>query len=392
MKTIIMAAMIMGLTGMGLASCTGRAEVRQPTGELQEEMHHMNETSREKGAGPGSGPWAFESPEDHGLDAEKIKSTAEKVGKIGGRQGIVFVRDGVIVFEQYWANEYQLADPAHRNVSFSSGKSWGSSMVGVAVTEGLLSVADLAAKYHPPEASGLHPDVTIRHLLTMSSGGTLVRKPSTRIPRKIGDTRPRESRRIDYIRGDKPEKRRSPKGYGTTLLPGTLFHYDGVPADHLADIVAAAAGMSSHAYITAHLLTPLGVENFNYQPEGIDSNGNIRIGGSIELSVRDMARLGQLWLNKGWWEGRQLLDSGYIEAATSPSALNPGYGYLWWLNTTGRIAAAPRSMYFAAGAFGQYAFVLPEQNMVIATMGFSRKSGPAQDPSDIWEVLSEVLP
>lgn len=351
----------------------------------------MDQTGKNSNHGPGSGPWSFGAPEDHGLDTVKIKAAANAMGQISGRQGIVFVRNGVIVCEKYWANEYYLAIPTQRNASFSSGKSWGSAMVGVAVTEGLIRVDELASIYHPPATSGLHPEVTIEHLLTMSSGGTLVRKPSTQLPRKLGDNRPR-GKGINYIRADKPEKRSSPEGYGKTIIPGTLFYYDGVPADHLADIIADASGMTSHTYITKHLLEPMGVEEFAYQPEGIDDNGNIRIGGSIELSVRDMARLGQLWLNKGFWDGRQLIAAKHIEAATSPSEKNPNYGYLWWLNGTGRLPKAPASMYYAGGAFGQYAFVLPEQNMVIATMGLSLESGPSQDANDMWEVLAEVLP
>jgi CubicO group peptidase (beta-lactamase class C family) len=227
-------------------------------------------------------------------------------------------------------------------------------------------------------------------LLTMSSGGTLVRKPSTQLPRKLGENKPRGAG-INYVRADSPQKG-APEGYGATIVPGTMFFYDGVPADHLADIIASASGMSSHTYITQHLLNPLGVEEFAYQPEGIDDNGNIRIGGSIELSVRDMARLGQLWLNKGFWDGKQLISQKYIKDATTPSANNPAYGYLWWLNGTRRVKKAPASMFFAAGAFGQYSFVLPEHNMVIATMGFSLKSGPAQDSNKIWDILASTLP
>lgn len=342
------------------------------------------------GKGPGAGPWSFGAPEEHGLDSAQLKAAAEEIGKLGGRQGIVFVRDGVIVYEEYWTNDFHLATPTQRNVSFSAAKSWGSSMVGVAVAEGLIQVNDLASKYHSPEKSGLHPDVTIKHLLTMSSGGTFVRKPSSIAPRRLDDSRP-PGKGINYTYATEPEKPTDPEGYGKTLLPGTRFHYDGVPADHLADILANASGMSSHAYRTKFLLEPLGVEEFAYQPEGIDDNGNIRIGGSISLSVRDMARLGQLWLNKGYWGGKQLIDVEYIEAGTSPSELNPGYGYLWWLNGAGRIAEAPKDMFYAGGAFGQYAFVMPEQNMVIATMGFDRK-GPRADTSSVWKLLDDVLP
>jgi CubicO group peptidase (beta-lactamase class C family) len=338
----------------------------------------------------GKTTWKFGSPAEHGLDTVKIGAAANAVGQINGRQGIVFVRDGVIVYEKYWGNEYHLPIPTQRNPSFSSGKSWGSSMVGVAVTRGLIKVDDLASRYHPAKESGLHPMTTIKHLLTMSSGGTLVRKPSTQLPRKLGDTRPRGAG-INYRRAEKPQQG-APEGYGGSIIPGTMFFYDGVPADHLADVIAGASGMSSHAYITQYLLNPLGVEEFAYQPEGIDDNGNIRIGGSIELSVRDMARLGQLWLNKGAWDGKQLIDAQYIKDATTPSVNNPAYGYLWWLNRTHRVTKAPETMFFAGGAFGQYAFVLPEQNMVIATMGFSRESSPSQDPNLLWDALATTLP
>jgi len=266
MRLLIVAIMIIGLNGL-ILSCITLAEKSDIKGGTK----LVDNVKKQE---PASGPWSFGSPEDHGLDPAKLKVAAEKIGDIGGRQGIVFVRAGVIVYEQYWADEYHLATPTHRNPSFSSGKSWGSSMVGVAVTEGLLKVDDLASKYHTPEESGLHPDTTIKHLLTMTSGGTLIRKPSTKLPKKLGEKSP-PGKGINYIHGDKPEKPNSPKGYGQTIQPGILFYYDGVPADHLADIVANASGMSSHAYITEHLLKPLGVEEFAYQPEGIDDNGNL---------------------------------------------------------------------------------------------------------------------
>src|SRR4030042_999860 len=275
---------------------------------MESATDNMNTSQKHTGIseGPGKNPWKFGTPADHGLDAKKMEAAANAVEQIAGRQGIVFVRDGVIVYEKSWGSEYFLPVLTQRNPSFSSGKSWGSSIIGVAVTEGLLKVDDLASKYHPSEESGLHPMTTIKHLLTMSSGGTLVRKPSTQLPRKLGDTSPRGTG-VNYVRADKPQKG-APEGYGRTITPGSMFFYDGVPADHLADVIAGASGMSSHAYIKQYLLKPLGVEEFAYQPEGVDVNDNIRIGGSIELSVRDMARLGQLWFNNGVWVGRQLID------------------------------------------------------------------------------------
>lgn len=339
--------------------------------------------------GPGKGPWRLERPEAHGLSAARLEAAAEQVAAIGGRQGLVIVRDGVIVFERYWANDWHPASPQHGNVSFSAGKSWGSALVGVAVAEGLLSVDDPVARHHPPARSGLHPDTTIRHLLTMSSGGTLVTKPSSKRPRRLSDPAPPATRGLDYVRLAEPEAG-TPPGYGRSIPPGTRFHYDGVPADHLSDVIAAASGQPSHDFARNRLLAPLGVEAFAYQREGIDSNGNVRIGGSITLSVRDMARLGQLWLNRGRWDGRQLVDADYVAQSIQPSPLNPDYGFLWWRNERGRIPAGPCGMFYASGAFGQHVFVVPEARLVVATMGYKEPFERGQDVR-IWEALQPAL-
>ena len=337
--------------------------------------------------GPGKGPWRRSTPEAHGLSATTLENASSQLGVAGERQGIVVIRHGELVFEKYWANAWARAVPEWRNVSFSSGKSWGGAMVGRAVTLRRLSIDDPCSSYHPSSVSGLKPQTRVRHLLTMTSGGTMNMKPSSRPPRKLEDTTP-PGPGVEY-EWYKEAERGTPPGYGLTIQPGERFFYDGAPADHLADIVAAAVGKSSHRFMMEDLVAPLGCENFNYQPEGVDRNDNIRVGGSIALSCRDMARLGQLYLNGGMWNGRRLIDADYIRDSTSPSAHNPSYGYLWWLNRAGRVENAPRSMHFAAGARGQFCFVLPEHDMVIATMGF----GEAQlSAGDAWKSLGPVLP
>ncbi len=346
-----------------------------------------NEASDE---GPGIGAWQYGDPQDYGFDPIKLKQAADAVGEIGGRQGLVIVRDGVIVYEDYWSNTYHQATPAWRNVSFSAAKSFASALVGIAVQNDLLAIEDQVSQYHSPEASGLRPGTTIHHLLTMSSGGTLVIKPSTRRPSRKTDNPPRGTG-IDYMRVIKPENG-TPDGYGTTLAPGKQFFYDGEPADHLANVLAAATGMSSRAYTWQALLEPMGIENFNFQPEGIDSQDNTRMAGSIEVSVRDLARLGQLWLNQGRWNGEQLVNAEFVRQAVSSSPTNPDYGFLWWLNTSGRpLPSAPSNLYYASGAFGQLAYVLPDQNIVIANMGFT-PDRPPNITRNIWEAIQPGLP
>jgi CubicO group peptidase (beta-lactamase class C family) len=337
--------------------------------------------------GPARGPWKHSTPEAHGLSTPSLETAATQLAAPGERQGLVVVRHGELVFERYWANDWARAVPEWRNVSFSAGKSWGSAMVGRAITLGRLNIDDLTSKYHPAEISGFRPQTRIRHLLTMTSGGTMNMKPSSKAPKKLDDATP-PGPGVEY-EWYKEAERGTPPGYGTTIQPGERFFYDGAPADHLADIITAATGKTSHRYMMEEIVAPLGCENFNYQREGVDSNDNIRIGGSITLSCRDLARLGQLYLNKGRWGGEQLIAADYIRDAVNPSAHNPAYGYLWWLNRSGRTPGAPRSMYFAAGARGQFCFVLPEHDMVIATMGFGATQLSAPDA---WKALGPVLP
>lgn len=337
--------------------------------------------------GPGAGPWRPGRPEDHGLSTAALAAAAARIGATGERQGLVVIRHGRLVFEQYWDTPYARATPTWRNVSFSAGKSFGSAMVGRAITEGLLTLDDLAARYHPAEVSGLKPEVTIRHLLTMTSGGTLNVKPSSVPPRRLDDPAP-PGPGVEYEWQTVGEPG-SPPGYGISIPAGQTFYYDGAAADHLANIVAAASGMTSHRYMMEHLVRPLGCETLVYQPEGLDKAGNIRIGGSILLSCRDLARLGQLFLDGGLWGGRPLIDAAYVREAVSPSPLNPAYGFLWWLNGTGRVPNAPRSMFMASGARGQFCFVLPEQDMVIATMGFGANALTAPAAFD---ALTPALP
>jgi CubicO group peptidase (beta-lactamase class C family) len=338
--------------------------------------------------GPGRGPWEHVEPDDVGLDVRALDRAAEALAAAGERQGLVVVRDGCIAFERYWANGFHRAEPTWQNVSFSLGKSWGSTLVGRAITLGHLGVDDLVASYHPPTASGLHPDVTVRHLLTMTSGGTLVVKPSTRRPRRLDEERRPPPPGDEYTRADVGE-RGSPDGYGVSIPPGERFYYDGAPADHLSNVVAAAVGTTSHEFMMSQVVAPLGCETFEYQAQGVDLAGNVRIGGSLLLSCRDAARVGQLYLDRGVWDDEQLVDEDYVTGATAPSPLNPDFGWLWWLNGAGRVPSAPSSMFFGAGARGQFCFVLPDQDMVIATMGFGAETLSAQDA---WNELTEVLP
>ncbi len=199
-----------------------------------------------------------------GLSLSALETAAAQLAAPGERQGLVVIRHGELVYEKYWDNAWARAVPEWKNVSFSAGKSWGGTMVGRAVTAGKLSVDDLVSKYHPTAVSGFKPQTTIKHLLTMSSGGTMNMKPSSKRPNSLDDPTP-PGPGVEY-EWYKQAENGTPPGYGLTMQPGDQYFYDGAPADHLADVISAAVGKSSHRYMLEDIAAPLGCENFRYQP------------------------------------------------------------------------------------------------------------------------------
>jgi CubicO group peptidase (beta-lactamase class C family) len=93
--------------------------------------------------------------------------------------------------------------------------------------------------------------------------------------------------------------------------------------------------------------------------------GGTHWGGGISIHAEDQARVGLLALNRGAWGGRQLVPASWFDLSTQPCALNPHYGFLWWLNSDGRrFASAPRDAFFASGAGGNLTWVDPSSGIV----------------------------
>ncbi|MEC9165923.1 MAG: serine hydrolase, partial [Pseudomonadota bacterium] len=103
-------------------------------------------------------------------------------------------------------------------------------------------------------------------------------------------------------------------------------------------------------------------------------SGGAHWGGGLWISARDHARVGLLMANHGQWNGRRLIDEAWIAASLTPSALNPSYGFLWWLNAAGAQApSAPRDSYFARGVGANIIWVAPAQNLVTVVRWIDRE-------------------
>jgi CubicO group peptidase (beta-lactamase class C family) len=282
------------------------------------------------------------SPEAQGVSSAAILSFIEAADKsIDSLHSFMLLRHGKVIAEGWWS-PYDAQSP---HVLFSLSKSFTSTAIGLAISEGKLSVDDEVLKFFPDDAPA-EPGANlkamrVRDLLRMNTGH------ETEPPRP-----PNQSWKKAFL------------NHPVRFKPGTHFLYNTSATYMLAAIVEKTAGMSLLDYLRPRLFEPLGVENptWDKSPEGITVGGY-----GLSIRTEDIARFGQLYLQKGNWLGKRLIPAAWVEEATSfqtSNGSNPrsdwdqGYGYQFWRCRNGA--------YRGDGAFGQYCVVLPQQDAVIA--------------------------
>ncbi len=327
--------------------------------------------------------WQTLKPEALGWEARRIADLLSYVEEKNST-GFVILSGGRILVEQYWLGA---GTHSGRDVA-SVQKSVTSLLFGIAQESGLLRLDDsvsmrLGAGWsNAPEP--VESQITLRHLLTMTSG-------------------------LDAALASEAE-------------PGTVWFYN-TPAYHLLKAAIAAASAGSFGDFSAErLFAAIGLRDSSWQdrpnmsgPQG----ARARVDGELPrpwtglmTSTRDMARLGLLVLCGGTWDGREIIrDKQYLSAATATSqALNPSYGYLWWLNgkdgyvlpgrgRAGRgpmVPSAPSDLVCALGAGDQKIYVSRSLDLVVARQG--GPSGQTRDEAlssfdaDVWERIIAAAP
>lgn len=261
--------------------------------------------------------------------------------------GVLVMRDGKVLLERYGLGR----GPTDRWTSFSVAKSVTSMLAGAAVRDGRLSLDDPVVRFVPELKGSAYDGVTVRHLLTMSSG-----------------VRWNE----DYSDPDSDNSRlsRAGRGPGDALLdtlralprvhpPGTKWHYN-TAETHLAGVVIArAVGTSLSKYLSAKIWRPYGMERDAAWI--VDAKGREAAGCCLSMTLRDYARLGQFALDDGVIDGRPTMPPGFMAAATTVRIANDqpspsGYGYFWWIGARA---------YEASGIFGQSILIYPKERIVM---------------------------
>ena len=304
------------------------------------------------------------NPEAQGVSSPAVLSFIDAVDKIDSMNSFMFLRHGQVVAEGWWLPYHAEA----RHSLYSLSKSFTSTAVGLAIAGGKLSLDDEVLNFFPNDApsepSSNLKAMRVSDLLRMSTG------QQTEPPRTT-----EEPWTKTFLAHPVPFK------------PGTHFLYNTSATYMQSAIVQKATGQTVLDYLQSRLFEPLGIERPTWEtsPQGISTGGY-----GLSIRTEDIAKFGQLYLQKGNWQGKQLVPAAWIETATARQTSNgsrpdsdwdQGYGYQFWRCRNGA--------YRGDGAFGQYCIVLPEQDAVIAITSGVQNMQAILDL--VWEKLLPAM-
>lgn len=289
----------------------------------------------------GASPLPRSAPEAQGISSAALLDFVTALDEqIDGMHSVMLLRHGKVIAEGWWA-PYAAG---HNHILYSLSKSFTSTAVGLAVAEGKLNIDDEVLKFFPADAptnaSANLKAMRVRDLLMMSTGHQ--DEPPT---------------------GPDAMSPKSFLAHTVPHLPGTHFKYNTAATFMQSAIVQKLSGQTVFDYLRPRLFEPLGIEHpvweTNFQGMSLGGYG-------LRVRTEDIAKFGQLYLQKGRWNGTQLLAPEWVTMATAKqtsngsnpkSDWNQGYGFQFW--------RCRNNAYRGDGAFGQYCVVMPEQDMVL---------------------------
>ena len=317
--------------------------------------------------------WQVATFSEQGIDPAVVAAGLARLAESPTRQSLILMRNGYMVYEQYF-NGSHVADS--NNIA-SVSKSILSALFGIAFEQGFfLTVEDRVADYLPDyfdEADDPRLlDLRLRDMLTMTHGLAWKENESERMLNRSDDWV------ADIL------------SLPISNEPGTLFHYSTGASHVMSAVLTEATGMSACEFAHRNLFAPLGIEAEFW---GVDPAGYFTGGHSVSMTAREVARFGQLYLQEGRWQGQQVAPGWWVVASTSPQLdignNYAGYGYYWWLN---RIATY--DMYSALGAAGQILHVIPELELVmVTTHSFSGNPRDYAEEAESYQFLwNDLIP
>jgi len=313
------------------------------------------------------GGWETEHLENVDMKMQPIQALFDKhqEGKFIKQHSVLIVKDGKLVVEEYFDGynlysqwtEYN-KDSKHSMMSVS--KSIISALIGIEIDSGLVedTVEKLAVFFpaHQDQFSDGKDQISLKDALTMRSG--------IRWDHMGGqvETMVMQDSYIDYVLEQPMDS-----------YPGEKFQYSDGVSVLLGAVVAYTSGMPADEFAEKFLFELIGITDSHWI--NTSNTGELAAGWGLFLKPRDMARFGQLYLNKGIHEGKQIISSEWVEQSTQNKVEEIGYAYHWWCHTF-NVGGQIIKTYAADGNGGQMIFVVDELNMVVVfTAGHWNRTG-----------------
>jgi CubicO group peptidase (beta-lactamase class C family) len=317
--------------------------------------------------------WRIDTPEAAGFDRSRLCGLTDRLQEADNVHSIVVARHGRLIFERYFAGydepwghddkRYEF-DATMKHDMRSVSKSVVSLLTGIAIDRRLIEGVDSPVLQFFPEmisaASEGWTAIKLRDLLTMSSGIAWDENRAWTDPKNDEPHLLSEADPIRYV-------------LSKTIAapPGARWNYNGGGVELLGAIIARKSGQSLDAFAREALFGPLGITDFEWQT--YYPNGKVAASAGLRLRPRDATKIGQLMLNKGAWQGAQIVSADWIEQSTAPRFQAIGYfgglffyGRLWWLGRT--LSGGQEVPWISAmGLGGQRIFIVPSLDLVVTT-------------------------
>ena len=273
--------------------------------------------------------------------------------------GLMILKDGEVHYENYWNENKETS----RHIIWSVSKSFLSALVGIALDEGLIEdINDPIIKYLKDFKGTGYEGVSIKNLLQMSSG--------IEFNEDYGDP-DSDINRYGRVTATGTSQREFAKTLKNSREPGTYNHYISLDSQMLGMLVAEVSNMSVKEYLHEKIWSKIGMQDDAFY---LTDKQEIEMSlGGLNVTLRDMAKFGQLYLNNGKWNGNQIVPSEWVANSTIPldKHVQPnagdefssdawGYGYQWW------VPGPEVSDYTAHGIYNQFIYINPKSNVVIA--------------------------
>jgi CubicO group peptidase (beta-lactamase class C family) len=331
--------------------------------------------------------WRSIDAAEVGMDAVGLQQVYDYVANPNiNVQGFVVIRNGYIVCEGYFGK----FDMNSTHESFSAAKSFTSALIGIAIEKGYLSGVDetigtFFPQLNEPGMDEAKKEITIKHLLTMTSGLEW-----------------NEDDYLDLFRNDaigmlfNPDLIRYVLDKPLLYAPGEHWYYSTGDSMLLSGVIQNATDMTAYQFALEHLLRPIGLSQIRWLQV---RPGYTHGGMGIQATVREFAKFGHLYLKKGRWDSRQVVPESWVEESLAPvrsfsngEVISNEYGYQWWLlpSLIGyEHSIVPPSTFLAWGIFSQQIFIVPEEDIVAVRVGWDIYS--QTDEWDEIEFLTLIL-